>query len=333
MRRREFITLLGGAAAWPLAAGAQQAIKVYRVGYFFSSAPLAVMVGSDPIDPVTKAFVHGLRALGYIEGENLVLERRSAEGKFERIAEIAAELVSLKPDVIVTGSGDFMAQALQRVTKSVPIVVSGSFDPVGAGLVASLAHPGGNITGFIEYIDPLFERKRLKMVKEGVAKASLVAFLGMKDVWAGPSAQAVRDAEAMLGVAVFHVEHTPNNYADAFALMTRDRPDALFVAYHPSNYVNRQRIADFAIAQRIPGSFPYREGTMAGGLMSYGVSVTDQYRRVAGLVDKILKGAKPADIPVERPTRIELVINLKTAKALGLTIPPTLLAQPDEVIE
>ena len=334
MQRREFITLIGGmAVARPLAAGAQQAIKVYRVGYFFSSAPLAVMVGSDPIDPVTKAFVHGLRALGYIEGENLVLERRSAEGKFERIEEIAAELVGLKLDVIVTGSGDFMAQALQRVTKSVPIIVSGSFDPVGAGLVASLAHPGGNITGFIEYIDPEFETKRLQLLKEAVPKATRVAFLGMKDVWAGPSAQAVRDAEAMLAVTVSHVEHTPNNYADAFALMTRDRPDALFVAYHPSNYVNRQRIADFAIAQRIPGSFPYREGTMAGGLMSYGVSVTDQYRRVAGLVDKILKGAQPADIPVERPTRIELVINLKTAKALGLTIPPTLLAQADEVIE
>jgi putative ABC transport system substrate-binding protein len=132
---------------------------------------------------------------------------------------------------------------------------------------------------------------------------------------------------------VFHVEHTPNNYADAFALMTRDRPDALFVAYHPSNYVNRQRIADFGIAQRIPGIVPYREGTMAGGLMSYGVSVTDQYRRAAGLVDKILKGAKPADIPVERPTKLELVINLKTAKALGLDVPPMLVARADEVIE
>jgi ABC-type uncharacterized transport system substrate-binding protein len=328
MRRREFLGALGGTViALPFGANAQQAIKVYRVGYFFSTAPLAVMVGSDPIDPVTKAFVHGLRALGYTEGENLVLERRSAEGKFERIDEIAAELVSRKPDVIVTGSGDFMAQALQRVTKSVPIVVSGSFDPVGSGLVANLAHPGGNITGFIEYIDPEFETKRLQLLKEAVPKAIRVAFLGMKDVWDGPSAQAVRDAAAVLGVTVFHVEHTPNNYADAFALMIRDRPD------HPTNYVNRQRIADFGITQRIPGIVPYREATMAGGLMSYGVSVTDQYRRVAGLVDKILKGAKPADIPVERPTRLELVINLKTAKALGLDVPPSMLAMAHEVIE
>jgi putative ABC transport system substrate-binding protein len=203
IRRREAIALFGGAAAWPLAPRAQQAIKVYRVGYFFSTAPLAVMAGFDPIDPVTRAFVRGLRALGYIEGENLVLERRSAEGKFELIDEIAAELVSLKLDVIVTGSGDFMAQALRRVTKSVPIVVSGSFDPVGAGLVASLARPDGNITGFIEYIDPVFETKRLQLLKEAVPRAIRVAFLGMRDVWDGPSAQAVRDAAAMLGVTVF----------------------------------------------------------------------------------------------------------------------------------
>src|SRR5262245_65310167 len=174
MRRREFIGFIGGAAAWPITAGAQQAIKVYRAGYFFSTAPLSVMAGPDPIDPVTKAFVHGLRALGYIEGQNLVLERRSAEGRFERIDEIAAELAGLKLDVIVTGSGDFMAQALQRVTKSVPIVVSGSFDPVGAGLVASLSHPGGNITGFIEYIDPEFETKRLELLKEAVPNATRV---------------------------------------------------------------------------------------------------------------------------------------------------------------
>jgi putative ABC transport system substrate-binding protein len=147
MQRREFITLLGGAAAWPLAARAQQAIKVYRVGYFFSTAPLAVMAGFDPIDPVTRAFVRGLRALGYIEGENLVMERRSAEGKFERIDEIAAELVSLKLDVIVTGSSDFMAQALRRVTKSVPIVVSGSFDPVGPGSWQASRVPTGTSRG------------------------------------------------------------------------------------------------------------------------------------------------------------------------------------------
>jgi putative tryptophan/tyrosine transport system substrate-binding protein len=333
MRRREFIAGLGGAATWSISARAQQSIKVYRVGYFFSSASLAVLTGPDPIDPVTKAFVRGLRALGYVEGENLILERRSAEGKYEQIDAIASELVGQNPDVIVTGSGDFLGQALQRVTKSVPIILPGSFDPVGSGLIASLAHPGGNITGFIEYMDPEFESKRLQWLKEAVPNAARIAFLGLKDVWDGPAAQAVRDAAAMLGVTLIHLEHTPTDYVGAFARMKRDRPDALFVAYHPTNYANRQLIVDAAIDQRIPGIFPYREGTVAGGLMSYGVSVTDQYRRAAGLVDKILKGIKPADIPVERPTKLELVINLKTSRLLGVELSPRLLAIADEVIE
>jgi putative tryptophan/tyrosine transport system substrate-binding protein len=334
MKRREFITLVGGAAvAWPHVVRAQQATKVYRVGWFFSSVPLTEMTGSAPIDPVGRALVRGLRDLGYVEGQNLVLERRSAEGKFERIDEIAKELVGRKPDVIVTGGGDFLALALRRVTKSVPIVSPYGDDPIRAGLAESLAHPGGNVTGFLAYTGPEFEAKRLQLLKEAVPKAIRVAFLGMKDVWEDPAAQAVRDAAAMLGVMLIHVEYTPNNYADAFALMTRDRPDALFVAYHPSNYANRQLIADFGIEQRIAGIFPYREAVMVGGFMSYSVSTTDLYRRAAGLVDKILKGAKPADIPVERPTKLELVINLKTAKALGLDIPDRLLALADEVVE
>jgi putative tryptophan/tyrosine transport system substrate-binding protein len=333
MQRREFIKLIGGAVAWPLAARAQQAGKVYRVGWFFSSVPLTEMTGPDPIDSVGRAFVRGLRELGYVEGQNLVLERRSAEGKFERIDEIATELVARKPDVIVTGGGEFLAQALQRVTKSVPIVSPAGYDPVGAGLVANLAHPGGNVTGFVEYTGPEFEAKRLQLLKEAVPNAIRIAFLGMNDVWKGPAAQAVRDAAAMLGVMLIHVEHAPNNYAGAFALMTRDRPDALYVAYHPSNYANRRLIAHFGIEQRIPGIYPYRDAVVAGGLMCYSVSQTDLWRRAAGLVDKILKGAKPADIPVERPTKLELIINLKAAKALGLDIPWYLQQIADEVIE
>jgi putative tryptophan/tyrosine transport system substrate-binding protein len=333
IKRREFITLVGGAAAWPLAAGAQQATKVYRVGWLFAAVPLKEMSGFDPIDPVSRAFVHGLRALGYVEGQNLVLERRSAEGKLERIDELAAELVNLNPDLIITGGGDFMAQALRRVTKSVPIVMPASFDPVAAGLAASLAHPGGNVTGFTEYTDPEFEAKRLQLLKEAVPKAIRVAFLGMKDVWEGPVGQRVRDAAGLLGVTLIYAEHAPDNYADAFALMTRNRPDGLFVAYHPVNYANSQLIADFAVEQRIPGIYPYRQGAIAGGLMSYSVSNTDLFRRTAGLVDKILKGARPADIPIERPTRLELLINLKAAKILGLDVPPMLLARADEVIE
>jgi putative ABC transport system substrate-binding protein len=334
MKRREVIALLGGTAvAWPLGARAQQTNKVYRVGWFFSSTPPAEMAGPDPIIPVGRAFVHGLRALGYVEGQNLVLERRSAEGKFERIDEIAVELVGKNPDVIVTGGGNVLARALQRVTKSVPIVMSNSDDPVGAGLVASLARPGGNITGLTGNTGPEFESKRLELLKEAVPDAIRVAFLGTKEVWEGREGQEVQAAARMLGVTLVHAKHAPDRYADAFALMTRDRPNALFVARHPANYVNRQLIADFAVEQRLPGIYPYRDSVMAGGLMSYGVSSIDLFRRAAGLVDKILKGAKRADIPVERPTKLELVISLKTAKVLGLQIPDKLLARADEVIE
>jgi putative tryptophan/tyrosine transport system substrate-binding protein len=333
MRRREFIKVFAGATAWPLAARAQKAATVYRVGWLFSAVPLKDMTGSDPVDPVSNAFVHGLRDLGYIEGQNLVLERRSAEGKLERIGDLAAKLVGLNPNVIITGGGDFMAQALQRVSKTVPIVSPYGDDPIGAGLAASFAHPGGNVTGFVAYTGPEFETKRLELLKEAVPKAIHIAFLGMKDVWESPAGQAVQDAARMLGLTLIHVEHAPDNYADAFALMTRDRPDALFVAYHPVNYANRQLIVDFATKQRISGIYPYREAVMAGGLMSYSVSTTDLFRRAAGLVDKILRGTKPGDIPIERPTKLELVVNLKAAKILDLQIPDGLLALANEVIE
>jgi len=231
MKRREFITLVGGAvAAWPLAARAQQVSKVYRVGWFFSATPIAEMAGPDPVTPVGRALVHGLRDLGYIEGRNLILERRTADGKFERIPEIATELVGLNPDVIVTGGGNFLAQALQRLTKSVPIVMPDSDDPVGVGLVASLARPGGNITGLMGNTGPEFEAKRLELLKEGFPEAIRVAYLATKDVWQSPAGQHVQAAARMLRVTLMHAEHTADNYADAFALMIQDRPDALLVS-------------------------------------------------------------------------------------------------------
>ena len=242
MRRREFITLLGGAAAaWSLPARAQQASKIYRIGLFFSSTPPAELAGPDPIIPPARAFLHGLRDLGYIEGRNLILERRTAEeGNFERIPEIAAELVGRNPDAVVTGGGNFLAQALQRVSKTVPIVMPDSDDPVEAGLVASLARPGGNITGFMGNTGPEFEAKRLELLKEGFPEAIRVAYLAMKDVWQGPAGQHVQAAARMLRVTLMYAEHTPNNYADAFALMIQDRPDALLVSRHGANFVNRQ---------------------------------------------------------------------------------------------
>ena len=241
LKRREFISLLGGVAvAWPLAVRAQQASKTYRVGLFFSSTPPAELAGPDPIIPPARAFLHGLRDLGYVEGRNLILERRTAEGKFERIPEIAAELVGRNPDAVVTGGGNFLAQALQRVSKTVPIVMPDSDDPVEAGLVASLARPGGNITGFMGNTGPEFEAKRLELLKEGFPGASRVAYLATKEVWQGPAGQHVQAAARMLRVTLMYAEHTPDNYADAFALMIQDRPDALLVSRHGANFVNRQ---------------------------------------------------------------------------------------------
>jgi putative tryptophan/tyrosine transport system substrate-binding protein len=293
MRRREFIMILGGAAATlPPPAGAQPPARVHRVGLILTTSPLSELTGPDPIHPLVRAFVHGLRDLGYVEGQNLILERRSAEGRFERFAEI-----------------------------------------VEAGIVASLARPGGNITGFTVHPGPEFEAKRLQLLKEALPEATRVALLGLKSTWEGPDGKHVRAAARVLGVTLVHAEHTPTDYAEAFALMTRDRPHALFVARHAANYANRQLILDFAADHRLPGIFPWRENVEAGGLMSYGLSTPDVFRRAAGHVDKILKGAKPADLPVEQPTRFELVINLKTAKGLGMTVPPALLASADEVIE
>ena len=320
------------AATWPLSAAGQPAVKVHRVGMILTSSPVATMAGPDPVNPLVKPFVYALRDLGYVEGRNLVLERRSAEGNFDRFGEIVAELVDSKVDVIVTG-GNELAEALKRVTSTVPIIMANSYDPVAAGLVASLARPGGNITGFTVHAGPEIEAKRLQMLKESVPQASHVAFLGLKSDWEGPQGTSVQASARMLGITLVHAEHSPAHFADAFALIIRNKPHALYVARHPAIFANRQLIVDFAVKHRVPGMYPYRESVAAGGLMSYGTNVPDLFRRAAGHVDKILKGTKPADLAVEQPTKFAMVINLNAAKALGVTIPPLLLAQADEVIE
>ena len=333
MERRTFIgTVAGGLLTAPLAAEAQQAGKIYRVGLIFDTSPVSEMAGPDPVHPGAKAFVHGLRALGYVEGQNLILERRSAEGKFERYADIATELVRLKVDVIVTATNR-MTQQAKAVTTTVPIVMAVSTDPVGAGIVKSLAHPGGNITGLTLYVDPEIEAKRLELLKETLPGASRVAYLGLKEDWEAPWGKRVRAAAQVLGLTLVLAEHTPNEYADAFTLLRRVRPDALFVSPYAPEFTHRKLIVDFATRSRLPSTHAYREAVELGGLMSYGVNVTDLPRRAAAYVDKILKGAKPSDLPIEQPTKFELVINLKTAKALGLTIPPSLLLRADEIIQ
>jgi putative tryptophan/tyrosine transport system substrate-binding protein len=334
MKRREFIALVGSALAWPIAARAQQAEKVFRVGLVLTTTPGSEMVGPDPIYPPTRAFVHALRDLGYIEGRNLVLERRTAEGRFERLSDIVAELIRLKVDVIVTG-GNPPARAAKAMATTVPIVAIAVGDPVADGLVQSLARPGGNLTGLMIRVGSESEAKRLQLLKEMLPSVSRVGYLGSKENkdWEEPRGQSVRTAAQVLGMTLALAEHTPGQYADAFTVISRAQADALFVGPGPVAYADRALIVDFATRARLPSSFAFRESVELGGLMSYGVSVVDLFRRSATYVDKILKGAKPADLPVEQPTTFELVINLKVAKGLGLTVPPSLLARADEVIE
>jgi putative ABC transport system substrate-binding protein len=317
---------------WPLAARAQQPAIMHRVGLILTTSPVSEMTGADPVHPLIRAFVHTLRDLGYVEGQNLVLERRSAEGRFERLGEVVAELVQRQADVIVTVRNE-MTLAAKRVTTTVPIVMALSEDPVAAGLVASLARPSGNITGLTTNAGPEIEAKRLQLFKEAVPQATRVAFLGPRSAWENPEGKYVRAAAQELGLSLFHAEHTPTHYADAFALINTNRPDGLFVGSHVSNFANQRLIVDFGARNGLADIYVWRESVAAGGLMSYGHNGADLFRRAAGYVDKILKGAKPADLPVEQPTKFELIVNLKTAKALGIAIPPTLLARADEVID
>jgi putative ABC transport system substrate-binding protein len=333
MTREITIVLTLALFAAPLSAGAQQVGKVYRVG-LISPPPVSETVGPEPVDRLPKAFVQGLRALGYVEGQNLNLERRSAEGRHERFGDIVAELVRLKVDVIVT-VGDPLTGAAKAVTTTVPIVMATSIDPVGEGLVQSLARPGGNITGLTVSVGPEIEAKRLELLRAMLPGVSRVAYLASKEdnEWERPVGKSVRTAAQALGVTLVLAEFTPHQYADAFARIGRARSEALFVSRTGPAYADRALIVDFTTRTRLPNIFAYRESVELGGLMSYGANVADVYRRAAGYVDKILKGAKPADLPVEQPTKFELVINLKTAKALGLTIPQSLLLRADQVID
>ena len=333
MDRRAFIFGVTVALlAAPLAAEAQEAGKVYRVGLIFPSPPVSEMAGPEPVNPAARAFVRGLRALGYVEGRNLILERRSAEGRFERFAAIVVELVSLNVDVIVVSSTP-LAQRAREVTTAVPIVLGAGTDPVGSGLAQSLARPGGNVTGLTLDVGPEIQGKRLELLKGAVPRASRVAFLGTKKLWDVVYETSIKAGAQALGLTVFLAEHTPTEYTGAFTFISRERADALFVAHSSENYAQRRLIVDFATSNRLPSIHAFREAVEVGGLMSYGVNVADLFSSAAGYVDRILKGAKPGDLPIEQPTKIELVINARTAKALGLTIPPSLLLRADQVIE
>jgi putative ABC transport system substrate-binding protein len=322
MTRRDFITLIGGAAAWPLAARAQQQTKIRRIGF----------LGLAPEFSGVEALRAGLRDLGYIEGTNLVIEWRWAE-KVDQLPELAAELVRMNVNVIVAPSSTFV-EAARQATASIPIVFTVHADPVGLGHVASLAQPSGNVTGLSMLLTEL-AAKGLEMMKEAVPHATRIGLLWNPTTPSHLRAlKAVEGAAEKLSVELHMVAaRTLEDFDGAFSAMSREAAGAFLVVASPLFVAQRVPLAELALKHRLPGMFPFKENVEAGGLMSYGADRDDLYRRAATYVDKILKGVKPADLPVEQASKYQLVINLKTAKALGLEVPPTLLARADEVIE
>jgi putative ABC transport system substrate-binding protein len=327
MKRREFITLLGGAAAtWPLAARAQPSSKVWRIGFIFGSIPQGTVNLAD-------GFRQGMRERGYSEGRDFIVEWRFAGGRYERFSEFAREFVQLKVDVIVL-STSVAVRPVQQSTTAIPIVMGYSIDPVGLGLVASLARPGGNTTGLASSLED-FVSKHLELLITAVPNLSRIGLLVNPNT---PShIPVVSSAVASSSTAGLEIvpEKARNlqEIEEGIVALSGKGVSALMVAPDPIFFALREKLAEFALRERLPTIFPQREYVTAGGLMSYGESLADFYRRAAVYVDKIFKGARPADLPIEQPTRFYLVINLRTAKALGLNIPETFLVRADEVIE
>jgi len=323
MRRRDFIALVsGGVAAWPLGALAQESGKTWRIGF--------IARGHEKF---YDALFEGLRELGYVEGRNLIVERRYAGDHTERFQELAVEMVRLKVDIIIVVTTP-AALAVKSATTTIPVVFPNAINPVETGVVASLAHPGGNVTGGAAQTAVL-SAKRLEIFKEVVPGLSQGAVLWNAD---NPAlALAWRETQAAaraLGITLqAHALRDVKDFDAAFAMMAQQRPDVFLVLQDALTLQHRKEIIDFAIRERLPSMFVAREWVEAGGLMSYGESLPEMYRRAAYFVDRILKGAKPADLPVEQVTKFELVLNLKTAKAIGLTIPEAMLVRADDVIE
>jgi ABC-type uncharacterized transport system substrate-binding protein len=332
MKRREFITLLGGAAAaWPLAAHAQQAAKVARIGCIVTGS-----LESPEQRATVDAFRQGLRERGYVEGQNIIIEYRAADGRIERFPELATELVRLNLDLIVA-SNTPAALAAKQATTAIPIVVPVMGDPVGDGLASSLARPGGNVTG-MTFLGPELATKRLELLKQAFPTMSRVAALWHPGAYGDSTMKEMMGklaaAAGTLQVQLQLVEvRGAAEFDRAFLAMGRERADALIVLPSPMLFSERRHIVDLATKHRLPSIAMAREFAELGGLMAYGANLPDLFRRAATYVDKILQGAKPADLPVEQPIKFEFVINLKTAKALGLAVPLIMQMTADEVIE
>jgi putative ABC transport system substrate-binding protein len=333
MRRRDFITALGAAATWPLAARAQQPAKIKRIAFVSPSAKVSEISVSGR--PYYRAFFEELSRLGYVEGQNLGVERYSGEGRPERYAELARDVVSTHPDLILTSAAR-LSLDFKMATTTIPIVTI-LFDPIALGLVASIARPGGNITGVT--IAGGFEiiGKRMGLLVEAMPKLSTVGFLASRPFWEDVRGSAAREAAKQAGLSLkatlLGSAFNAAEYQRVFGSMEQDRAEALMVSDESEHVTNRATIVELAAKGRIPTIYSYREFVEVGGLIAYGTDSADIYRRLAHLIDKILRGAYPGDIPFYQPTKFELSINLKTAKALGLEMPAMLLGRADEVIE
>jgi putative ABC transport system substrate-binding protein len=321
--------LIGAAFATPVSA---QKGKVHRVAFIAGLSPVSDLKGPDPINPAARAFVHGLRDLGYVEGRNLFIDFHSLEGRNERIPAVLADIVRSKPDVIFTGTQIVVERHLPA-TSGIPVVTMATWSLIETGVVKSLARPGGTVTGIIFDVDLAAETKRLELIRDAIPSARRVALLGIPLIWESPITKQLLLAAGRLGMTMVHAPYNGTDVGAAATVIEREAPDVIFVPAGTITYGNRQRIGEFVSARRLACIAPYRELAEHGCLMSYGVDIYEGSRAAAGYVARILAGAKPADLPIQQPTKFELVINLKQAKALGLTIPQPLLLRADRIIE
>ena len=330
--RRRLLLGAGALLAAPLAR-AQRAEKVHRVAWVLTTSPLSELTGPEPRHPITRAFVREMRALGYVEGSNLILDRRSAEGDPKRYAPILAGLIRSKTEVIVLAGNTGLNRLAKEMIKTIPIVIFAMSQPVRRGLVASLARPGANITGLTVHSGPENEAKRLQLLKEAIPGATRVTYLGPRGAWDDPVGLAVRQAAPRLGVQLLLAEHTPTELGATFAAIDRQHPDALFASLSAQTYGQREQIIDYARKARLPGAYPYLAMAGMGGLMAYGVDVVNLGRQAAHYVDRILKGANPGELAIEKPIKFSLVVNMRAAKALGIAMPQSIMLRADRVID